>query len=389
MVSVPVPGHVRAVSRSVIGHVPETAIRRQSPLSQMSLSCPSRLTKPPAEWGVTGRPQTTHLPSAPPTASPSRSRALIARSSVCPSSDTLMHLPNVPTNCSLPRGSGVIPAGNVETDSIGEAVSGCSPSRGRRARAERAVVQGRDALLARSLDVSLEGKRGQCAVALGIARQGFELYRGLRREAAADPLGITGTILLRSLAEAAILVRWIEGDPPLRVDMYFAEDDRQRLADAEPFRQFRARRGRPNEPVYSAEQIAEMQANMATVRARAVAAGEPIGEKRGSLLPPIEVMAQKTGDSAVWEAYEVIYRVTSPWTHTAGMALGSHRMEQRPDGPHLVIGGPYRDLHLRAMASPLMAHLVGSTSRICGLGLEDEARVWQDAVVSWPTPMDE
>jgi hypothetical protein len=243
--------------------------------------------------------------------------------------------------------------------------------------------------LARSLDVSLEGKRGQCAVALGIARQGFELYRGLRREAAADPLGITGTILLRSLAEAAILVRWIEGDPPLRVDMYFAEDDRQRLADAEPFRQFRARRGRPNEPVYSAEQIAEMQANMATVRARAVAAGEPIGEKRGSLLPPIEVMAQKTGDSAVWEAYEVIYRVTSPWTHTAGMALGSHRMEQRPDGPHLVIGGPYRDLHLRAMASPLMAHLVGSTSRICGLGLEDEARVWQDAVVLWPTPMDE
>jgi hypothetical protein len=69
-------------------------------------------------------------------------------------------------------------------------------------------------------------------VVLGIARQAFEVYRGLRREAAADALGITGPILLRSLADAAILLRWIQDNPPLRVEMYFAEDDRQLLAVA-------------------------------------------------------------------------------------------------------------------------------------------------------------
>jgi len=39
------------------------------------------------------------------------------------------------------------------------------------------------------------------------------------------------------------------------------------------------------------------------------------------------------------------------------------------------------------MAAPSMAHLIGSTRRICGLGIEAEARLWQDAIVFWPTPL--
>jgi hypothetical protein len=242
--------------------------------------------------------------------------------------------------------------------------------------------------LAGRLDVSLEGVSGTCAVVLGIARQAFEVYRGLRRVAIADPLGITGTILLRSLVDAAILLRWIEGNPGLRVEMYFAEADRQLLASATGWRQFRSRRHGDAAPVFDTGREAEMKANLADVRARARKAGEPIGDTSGPLLPSAETMATASGDSAMWEAYHVLYRVLSPWTHSGATALAPHRVEQRQDGPHLVVDGPYRERHLRAMACPSVSHLLGSASRICGLGFEGEARLWQDAIVEWPAPID-
>ncbi len=224
-------------------------------------------------------------------------------------------------------------------------------------------------------------------VVLGLARQAFEVYRGLRREAVADPLGITAPILLRTVADAAILLRWIEDDPPLRVEMHFAEDDRNRIARAAPFREFRTRRGSSSGPVYSTERMAEMEANVADVRNRARDAGEKIGE-RGPLLPSSEAMALATGDSAMWEAYQVIFRISSDWAHLGGSALSSHRIEQRPDGQHLVVEGAFRGIHLRAMAGPLIAHLLGTASRICSLGIEGQARLWQDAIVQWPAPIE-
>ena len=241
--------------------------------------------------------------------------------------------------------------------------------------------------LADRLDVALEGRSGACAVVLGIARQAFEVYRGLRREAIADPLGITGTILLRSLVDAAILVRWIEGNPALRVEMYFAEADRELLASAEGWRRFRTVRHGDTAPVFDAAREAAMRANTKDVRERARKAGESIGEE-GRLLPSAETMAMATGDTAMLEAYQVLYRVSSPWTHSGATALAPHRVVRRPDGVHLVVDGPYRGSHLRALTFPSMAHLLGSASRICGLGLEGEARLWQDAIIEWPTPVD-
>ena len=60
------------------------------------------------------------------------------------------------------------------------------------------------------------------------------------------------------------------------------------------------------------------------------------------------------------------------------MRLTTHRTEQGSDGVHLVIDGQLSGPYLRALAAPPMAHLVGSASRICRLGLEGEARLWQD-----------
>jgi hypothetical protein len=169
--------------------------------------------------------------------------------------------------------------------------------------------------------------------------------------------------------------------------MYQADDDRQRLASADPFRKFRARRsaGRGH-PVFGRAETIEMRRVVAEVRSEARAAGEPIG-LAGAVVPPVEQMALVTNDTAMWEAYQIVYRISSPWSHLEARSLASHSFEARLDGTHLVVSGGYSGLAVRAMAAPLVAHLIGTTSRICGLGLEAEARIWQDAVVTWPAPL--
>jgi Family of unknown function (DUF5677) len=224
-------------------------------------------------------------------------------------------------------------------------------------------------------------------LALGIARQAIEIYHAVRREARNDPLGISPPIVLRSVAEAAIRLRWMEDSPSLRARMYQADDDRQRLASADPFRKFRARRssGRGH-PIFSRAETTEMRRLVAEVRKEARAAGEPVGPK-GAVVPTVEQMALVTRDTAMWESYEIVYRISSPWAHLEARSLASHSFATRPDGTHLVVSGGYSGLAVRAMAAPLVAHLIATTSRICGLGFEKEAQIWQDAVVTWPAPL--
>jgi hypothetical protein len=241
--------------------------------------------------------------------------------------------------------------------------------------------------LGRRLDIPIDGCVGECILALGMARQAIEIYHAVRREAANDRFGISPPIVLRSVAEAAIRLRWMEDSPTLRARMYQADDDRQRLASADPFRTFRARRsGSRGHPVFSRAETTEMRRAIAEVRTEARAAGEPIG-LTGAMVPPVEQMAIVTGDTAMRETYDIVYRISSPWAHLEARSLGSHTFEARSDGTHLVVSGGYSSLAVRAMAAPVVAHLIGTTSRICGLGLEAEARIWQDAVVTWPAPL--
>ena len=55
---------------------------------------------------------------------------------------------------------------------------------------------------------------------------------------------------------------------------------------------------------------------------------------KGRLLPQLDQVVN--GIPELWEAYEVAYRALSDVTHTGGRSLASHKLEQRPDGVHLV-----------------------------------------------------
>lgn len=274
-----------------------------------------------------------------------------------------------------------------------EVESGREPARGRLAGMVKMSPAFVDALsyaeeriqaLVASLDRPIEGLAQPGALTLGIARQAGAVHRDLITLCASNRL-TSPVILVRPIVEAAILVRWIEVDPQPHTDMYFAEDDRQRLSSVPAFVEFRRRRGTPmSGPVFSPDVEAEMRKGVTDVKAAAIAAGK-ITKKSNRVLPLIQDMAKATGDSAIWEGYQVIYRVASPWTHFGGRAMSHYEPETRSDGTHLVPAPPYDGLAIRGLTAPTMLVLLGSVSRICGLGIEREARILQDTIAMWPS----
>jgi hypothetical protein len=95
-------------------------------------------------------------------------------------------------------------------------------------------------------------------------------------------------------------------------------------------------------------------------------------------------MAQDTKDSAIWEAYEIIYRNASPWAHVSERIMTGYQLESRSDGTHIVPAQTWTGRSIRSVAVPGFAILLGSASRICGIGVEKECRIIQDALAGWP-----
>jgi hypothetical protein len=227
--------------------------------------------------------------------------------------------------------------------------------------------------LSAQLDRPIDGMPSESVLVLGLARQAIGVYRGVLREADAD--GVTAaTILVRAIAEAVILVRWIELDPGLHAAMYQAEDHRQSLAAAGGMEKFKRRQSQPvGDPVFSPEVVAEKNAEMRRVRALAQKASEPIGDK-GALLPQVQQMAERTKDPDIQTAYDVLYRFTSASTHFGGRSLTGHRFERRSDDSVYLVVKPHTDSETtKTIAASLVAVLISSASRVCGFGIETEA----------------
>jgi hypothetical protein len=69
---------------------------------------------------------------------------------------------------------------------------------------------------------------GERALMLGVTRRAMDLYAAVLREASQGDIA-AALVIARAVIEAMILVRWIEDAPELRIAMYHADDDRQRL----------------------------------------------------------------------------------------------------------------------------------------------------------------
>lgn len=223
-------------------------------------------------------------------------------------------------------------------------------------------------------------------VALGLGQRGQVLYRGFRRLVDRSMLVPAGA-LLRSLLDVTILVRWIEASPALHIQMWLGEDARQSRDGMSALVELNERRGRPLE--LEPGEVMELERLRDEARAAALAAHEPI-RKTGSILPNGEQMMRAVPD--LWEAYKVAYRVLSPLVHAGGRSFTGDRLDETEEGVFLRSGAPFGGAHLRSLAVPIVAMLVASVSRQCGLGLgkaADELRVdytrWVDpeATATW------
>lgn len=85
----------------------------------------------------------------------------------------------------------------------------------------------------------------------------------------------------------------------------------------------------------------------------------------------------RCGDD-LWEAYNVAYRMGSPFTHSGGRGLEGHWIEEREDGHHIVADVTWTAVQVRAGAAPAYAMAIASASRQAELDLHsaaDEIRV--------------
>lgn len=228
-----------------------------------------------------------------------------------------------------------------------------------------------------ALDVPIDGRPGEQTTAIALGLRGTELYRAAVDLAGRHPNAAQA--LLRALVEVAILARWIEGNPALRVRLWLAEDDRNRLTATEGYESWVQRRGLSAVDVFEPSTERAMRADIEAARATGRRAGEPVPE-RGHVLPTLEAMARTAPE--LWEAYHLAYRVLSPWTHAAGRSLVGDELERRGDGTHLRAGRAYGEDATVALAVGTMFLVLETVSRQLGLGLEAEAAPIRDALAT-------
>src|ERR1035437_1612540 len=96
--------------------------------------------------------------------------------------------------------------------------------------------------IAGRFDVPIDDKTPECRSVLGVVLHARQVFRSVLRDCANGDIP-TAMLSLRALAEAAILIRWIEVSPVHHVEMWQAEADRHNLIVATNFDEMNRRRG--------------------------------------------------------------------------------------------------------------------------------------------------
>jgi hypothetical protein len=256
------------------------------------------------------------------------------------------------------------------------------------ARVPREVVAAERRLpaLAARLEIPLARLRGEeQVVALGLGLRGWSLYRGFRHALSGPSPPTAAHVDLRALLDVMILARWIEADPPLRVRLWFADDQRERLLGTELVEEWMRRRGQ-TPPGRSADfDQSAIEDEIRTARADAFGAGIKLPRSGRRCLPTLDDMVKTVPD--LWEAYHIGYRHLRPMQHAAGRSFVRDRTERRADGQrYLKPGTPFDLASLRALSVPTICTLLASVSRQAGLGIEAECDAVRMSVIVPPAP---
>lgn len=187
--------------------------------------------------------------------------------------------------------------------------------------------------------------------------------------------------LLRTLVDLAILVRWIEQKPELRIRMWLADDDRDRLRTAAAHADMLESRQRPPNPGFAREAEAAMWREIEATRAAALAAKEHIPRKaRSSVLPSVADRASTVPDSV---EIHLIFGVFSQPLHSSGRAFVQDTFYRRFEGMHINAAPAFKGKAIHDLAVPAVCMLLASASRLLGLGLDGELDRLRVDLTTW------
>lgn len=205
------------------------------------------------------------------------------------------------------------------------------------------------------------------AVAAGmLAGRARDIHRGFVH-ALDGPSVIAPVLLGRPLVELAILARWIQDDPQPRFEQWVAHSEAN---DAKAIGQLLEHLPRPAGDPFGPDAV---QPALDAKRDRVDSVRTTTTRLKGNLRPGLSEMITAIVDGdpnealAMWQAYDLGYRGTSPSTHSEAASFKQNLVEE-PDGSLSYIEAPPIELELlRFLAAACFAFAIEAAGRMAGL----------------------
>jgi hypothetical protein len=216
-----------------------------------------------------------------------------------------------------------------------------------------------------TFDPPIDRLNGDAVVVVGLGFRGIEIHRAA--DELAPRFGNASMVLLRSLADLLILVRWFEVCPRLHIRLWMAQDERDEFREADAIRGTLARRG-----VAVPDPVDPKVRNTAERRfrhLRSLAVKRGIRPARDSLLPSVRMRADSLPELQS-DVYEIGFGYLSSWTHVHARSLKRDAAERRADGIHIVpLGHPSHGI--RVIGISLLCGILASVSRQADLDVDE------------------
>ena len=228
-------------------------------------------------------------------------------------------------------------------------------------------------------DVRVSGLTREQRAILAMAQRGIDIYCEILAVADLAPnVSLAG---LRSLVDLAILVRWIEPCQKLRIAMWSADDDRDRLRGARGHAALRLGRGLGPLPAFTHAHERRMRSRIERIRAIAVANGQHVSPKHGMTVLP--TTKDRTEEIADLSEAGFIFQVLSLPSHSSGRGYVNDEHIHRSDGIHYESHPSFEGSEIKGLAVPSVCLLLASASRQLKLGIDTDFDAIRLDVAGW------
>jgi hypothetical protein len=226
--------------------------------------------------------------------------------------------------------------------------------------------------LAEALDEPIKPDEHRLAV-LALGQRARTLFRGfIALQDSATPTA--GRALLRPMIEINMLIRFLNKDPDLHLELWEAEGDRNAASIIEEHNKLHTDRWGPM-PIMDGV-LNEKRERVRSARAKALAARTAGVGKKGPVMPSMAKQLVTIAEPAASEAYTFGYRPMSWETHTNPRVFLSGAFVERNDGTVSYSDATEKEdlIGVRALSLTTFASTLELVAIILALPIEKSAR---------------